>query len=112
MEKLQELFELETKNDPNLIEYFKEKQEPFWKIIIAGTIVAGIHLRNIKNEEEKIELEKNPYNEKQLDMINLYSMLEETKEKIQRYVDLYIVEEEEEEEMENKTKDKEYECEL
>ena len=94
MAELKKLFELETKDNPYLIEYFREKQVTFWNISVAGTIVAGINLRNLKNGAENMELEKNPYNEKQNDMINCYSMLEETIEKIERYVELNIEEEE------------------
>ena len=81
------------------VEIFKEDniKGRFSSIMVAGTILGGIELRNIWRDNGKLEGEKEifPYNEEQIRMIDKYDRLQETLDKIEHYAE-YILEDEEE----------------
>lgn len=99
MQKLRIDFEKNTINDKKLVEIFKEDniKGRFSSIMVAGTILGGIELRNIWRDNGKLEGEKEifPYNEEQIRMIDKYDRLQETLDKIEHYAE-YILENEEE----------------
>lgn len=99
MNKLRYEFEQDTGADEKLAEYFKndDPKDRFKSIMVAGTILGGIQLRNIWRENGKLDDEKEefPYNEKQIEMIHKYNRLEETMDKLVYYAE-YIFEDEEE----------------
>ena|GEM_PF-2284729 len=102
MQKLRIDFEKNTINEINdkkLVEIFKEDniKGRFSSIMVAGTILGGIELRNIWRDNGKLEGEKEifPYNEEQIRMIDKYDRLQETLDKIEHYAE-YILENEEE----------------
>lgn len=99
MKKLRYEFEQDTGADEKLVEHFKDDdpKDRFKSIMIAGTILGGIQLRNLWRENGKLDGEKEeiPYNEKQIKMIDKYNRLEETLDKLVYYAE-YIFEDEEE----------------
>lgn len=99
MQKLRIDFEKNTINDKKLVEIFKEDniKGRFSSIMVAGTILGGIELRNIWRDNGKLEGEKEifPYNEEQIRMIDKYDRLQEALDKIEHYAE-YILEDEEE----------------
>lgn len=99
MKKLRYEFEQDTGADEKLVEHFKDNapKDRFKSIIVAGTILGGIQLRNIWRENGKLDDEKEefPYNEKQIEMIHKYNRLEETLDKLEYYAE-FIFEDEEE----------------
>ena len=58
--------------------------------MVAGTILAGIDVRNLQRENNNLDGEKEeyPYNKEQIRMIDLYSRFEKTLESAERYVEL------------------------
>lgn len=99
MKKLRYEFEQDTGADEKLIEHFQDddSKDRFKSIMVAGTILGGIQLRNIWRENGKLDGEKEdfPYNEKQIEMIHKYNRLEETLDKLEYYAE-FIFEDEEE----------------
>lgn len=105
MQRLRIDFEKNTINDKKLVEIFKEDNTKgrFSSIMVAGTILAGIELRNTWRDNGKLEGEKEifPYNKEQIKMIDKYNRMQETLEKIEWYVEYCLPNEEiEEEELE------------
>ena len=99
MKTLREEFRNNTISDEKLLDHFKDDnpKDRFSSIMVAGTILGGIQLRNIWRENGKLdgEKEKLPYNEKQIEMIDKYNRLEETLNKLEHYAE-FIFEDEEE----------------
>ena len=105
MQRLRIDFEKNTINDKKLVEIFKEDNTKgrFSSIMVAGTILGGIELRNIWRDNGKLEGEKEifPYNKEQIKMIDKYNRMQETLEKIEWYAEYCLPNEEiEEEELE------------
>lgn len=105
MQRLRIDFEKNTINDKKLVEIFKEDNTKgrFSSIMVAGTILAGIELRNTWRDNGKLEGEKEifPYNKEQIKMIDKYNRMQETLEKIEWYTEYCLPNEEiEEEELE------------
>lgn len=105
MQRLRIDFEKNTINDKKLVEIFKEDNTKgrFSSIMVAGTILAGIELRNTWRDNGKLEGEKEifPYNKEQIKMIDKYNRMQETLEKIEWYAEHCLPNEEiEEEELE------------
>lgn len=105
MHNLRDDFEKDTTNDKKLLEYFNDNNTKarFSSIIVAGTILGGIELRNIWRDNGKLEGEKEvfPYSEKQIKMIDQYNRLQETLDKVEWYAEHCLTNEElEEEELE------------
>ncbi len=100
MKKLRQDFKNNTLNDKKLSEYFKEDnlRDRFSSILVAGTILAGIELRNNWRENGKLEGEKEefPYNEKQIEMIDRYNELQDILDKVEFYAQINSFEDEEE----------------
>ena len=100
MEILKIDFKDDTLNDKKLLEHFKEDnpKNRFSSILVAGTILGGIQLRNIWRENGKLDGEKEvfPYNEKQIKMIDRYNELQNVLDKVERYVETTLFEEEDE----------------
>ena len=104
MKELREEFRLNTISDQHLLEHFKDDnpKDRFSSIMVAGSILGGIQLRNIWRENGKLDGEKEvfPYNEKQIEMIDKYNRLEKTMDSLIEYAEfIYDGEEEEEEEL-------------
>lgn len=99
MKALREEFRNSTISDENLREYFKDDdpKDRFSSIMVAGTILGGIQLRNLWRENGKLNDEKEvfPYNENQIKMINKYQRLEETLENLEYYAEFYFEDTEE-----------------
>lgn len=105
MKRLRIDFEKNTINDKKLVEIFKEDntKDRFSSIMVAGTTLAGIELRNTWRDNGKLEGEKEifPYNKEQIKMIDKYNRMQETLEKIEWYAEYCLPNEEiEEEELE------------
>lgn len=105
MHNLRDDFEKDTTNDKKLLEYFNDNNTKarFSSIIVAGTILGGIELRNIWRDNGKLDGEKEvfPYSEKQIKMIDQYNRLQETLDKVEWYAEHCLTNEElEEEELE------------
>ncbi|MGN1299627.1 MAG: hypothetical protein ACI4UE_06580 [Candidatus Scatovivens sp.] len=87
MEKLRYEFKQSTINDKKLQEHFKNDKptDRFSDIMIAGTIIGGIDLRNLQRNMGNLdgEEEKFPYNEEQLKMIDRYIELEHRQEELE-----------------------------
>ena len=75
MDKLREEFRINTISDSHLLEHFKDDdpKDRFSSIMVAGTILGGIQLRNIWRENGNLDGEKEvfPYNKKQVEMIEI-----------------------------------------
>lgn len=99
MKKLREEFRENTIIDKKLLEHFKgdDPKDRFSSIMIAGSILGGIQLRNIWRENGNLDGEKEvfPYNEKQIEMIHKYNRLQKTLDKLEYYAE-FIFEDEEE----------------
>lgn len=97
MNKLREDFKRNVSNDKKLVEHFKNNNS-FTSIMVAGTILGGIDLRNMQRENDKLngKMEKYPYNAEQIQMIDKYNRLQDTIDKIERFVELNYIENEEE----------------
>lgn len=99
MKALREEFRSNTMSDVNLLEHFKDDnfKDRFSSIMVAGSILGGIQLRNIWRENGKLDGEKEvfPYNDEQIKMIDKYNRLQETMDKLQYYAE-FIFEDEEE----------------
>ena len=91
MQDLKEDFEMITENDSNLIEHFKDtsSKDTFSSIMVAGTILGGIELRNLQRENGKLDGEKEvfPYNKEQIKLIDRYNKLQETIDKMEQYAE-------------------------
>jgi len=78
MNIVKEMFKELTSKDDKLRKYFKDTplSQMYSDIRIAGSIVAGINLRNIKNLAHKINVvEEIPYSEEQEKLIEKYEDL-------------------------------------
>jgi len=99
MKKLRFEFEQDASADEKLVEHFKndEPKDRFKNIIVAGTILGGIQLRNIWRENGKLDGEKEefPYSEKQIQMIDKYNRLQKTLDKLEYYAEFVFEDEEE-----------------
>lgn len=100
MKELREEFRINTISDENLLEHFKDDnpRDRFTSIMVAGSILGGIQLRNIWRKNGKLldgEKEEFPYNEEQIKMIDKYNRLERTLDKLEYYAE-FIFEDEEE----------------
>ncbi|MDO5555717.1 MAG: hypothetical protein Q4G09_03435 [Clostridia bacterium] len=97
MDKLRKDFKENVSNDKKLVEHLKNN-DSFTSIMVAGTILGGIDLRNMQRENDKLngEVEKYPYNEEQIQMIDKYNRLQDTIDKIERFAELNNLEDEEE----------------
>lgn len=99
MKKLREEFEKNTIEDKKLLEHFKDDdpKKRFTSIMVAGTILGGIQLRNLWRKNGKLDGEKEvfPYDNKQVMMIRKYNRLEETLDNLEHYAE-FIYEDEEE----------------
>ena len=106
MDKLRDQFEKSSSNDKKLSDYFNNsnnKPRTYTNIVVAGVILAGIDVRNLQRENNNLdgEMEKYPYNEEQLKMIDRYDRLDDTLQKIEQYMEMnYTQEESFEDEME------------
>lgn len=100
MKKLRLDFKNNTLNDKKLSEYFKEDnpRDRFSSILVAGTILGGIELRNNWRDNSKLEGEKEefPYNEKQIEMIDRYNELQDILDQVEWYAETTVFEDEEE----------------
>lgn len=100
MKKIRKEFKENTITDKKLLEHFKDDnpKDRFSSIMVAGTILGGIQLRNLWRENGKLldgEKEVFPYNKEQIDMIHKYNRLERTLDKLEYYAE-FIFEDEEE----------------
>ena len=99
IKELREQFRKNTLSDEKLLEHFKndDPKDRFSSIMVAGSILGGIQLRNICRENGNLDGEKEefPYNEKQVEMIHKYNRLERTIDKLEYYAE-FIFEDEEE----------------
>lgn len=84
IEKLRSEFESITIKDKKLQEYFKNSRYRYFDIMVAGTIIGGIDVRNLQrdlgNRDDKQE--QNPYNEEQIKMIDRFTELEHRQEEL------------------------------
>ena len=91
MQDVKEDFKMITENDSNLIEHFKDtsSKDTFSNIMVAGTILGGIELRNLQRENGKLDGEKEvfPYNKEQIKLIDRYNKLQETIDKMEQYAE-------------------------
>lgn len=94
MEKLRYEFKQSTINDKKLQEHFKNDKptDRFSDIMIAGTIIGGIDLRNLQRDMGNLdgEEEKFPYNEEQLKIIDRYIELEHRQEELENNAEEYM----------------------
>lgn len=99
MKTLREEFRSNTMSDEKLLEYFKDDnpKDRFSSIMVAGSILGGIQLRNIWRKNGKLdgEREEFPYSKEQIELIDKYNRLEETLNKLEHYAE-FIFEDEEE----------------
>lgn len=97
MEKLKKNFRENTSQDEELKKHFENDnpKDRYQSIMVAGTILAGIDVRNLQRENNNLDGEKEeyPYNKEQIRMIDLYSRFEKTLESAERYVELNYEEE-------------------
>lgn len=86
MQTLKNEFKQSTLNDKKLLEHFKNDKptDRFSDIMVAGTILGGIDLRNFQRELGNLdgEEEQFPYNEEQIKMIDRYIELEHRQEEM------------------------------
>lgn len=87
MKYLSEMFSQNTLQDKNLLDHFREDKpkDRFSRISIAGTILAGIDLRNLQRENNNLsgEKEEYPYTKEQIKMIDRYMELENEQERLE-----------------------------
>lgn len=99
MQLLRKEFEKNTKLDKKLAEDFKNNDCMcrYTSILVAGSILGGIQLRNICRENGKLNdsKERIPYNEKQIEMIDQYNSLQNILDRLEYYAE-YIFEDEKE----------------
>ena len=88
LESLRTEFKENTIKDKELLEHFKNDNPPyrFTNILVAGSILAGIEVRNIQREAVNLKGEKEefPYTEEQTKMIDRYNELEKRQEDLER----------------------------
>lgn len=92
MDKLRNEFREKTSQDEQLAKHF-ENDNPknrYQSIMVAGSILGGIDIRNLQREDKNLEGEKEeyPYSKEQIKMIDLYNRLENTMEKAEQYIDI------------------------
>ena len=89
MEILRYEFKESTIADRRLHEHFKNSQDSFTNIRVAGTILGGIQLRNKQRENGflKGEKEKFPYTPEQIKMIDRYCELETKQEELSEQIE-------------------------
>lgn len=91
MEKLRYEFKQSTINDTKLQEHFKDDTptDRFSDIMVAGTIIGGIDLRNFQRELGNLNgnEEQFPYNEEQIKMIDRYIELEHRQEELDNEIE-------------------------
>ena len=96
MNRLKFEFKQNTINDKNLQEHFKNNNQVdrFSDIMVAGTILGGIELRNEqrKNNNLKGEKEEFPYTKEQVKMIERYYELERKQEELGNQIEENIEE--------------------
>lgn len=101
MDKLRKDFEERTLKDPSLVEHFKNgnSKNSFSNIMVAGTILGGIDLRNSQREHNNLdgEIEKYPYSKEQIKMIDKYYSLQKRLDELEKYLETNIEIEDEEE---------------
>ena len=88
LESLRIEFKANTIKDKQLLEHFKDDNPPyrFTSILVAGTILGGIEMRNLQRDAGNLkgEKEKFPYTEEQIKMIDRYNELERRQEELER----------------------------
>lgn len=91
MQSLRKEFKENTLSDKKLQEHFKDDKpnKRFSDIMIAGTILGGIDLRNFQRDLGNLngEEEPFPYNEEQIKMIDRYIELEHRQEELENIVE-------------------------
>lgn len=92
MDKLRKEFREITSQDKELEKHF-ENDNPknrYQSIMVAGTILGGIDLRNLRRENGNLsgEKEEYPYNKEQIKLIDSYHKFERTLEDLERYAEL------------------------
>lgn len=91
MEKLRNEFKQSTINDKKLQEHFKNDNptDRFSDIMVAGTIIGGIDLRNFQRELGNLngQEEEFPYNEEQIKMIDRYIELQHRQEELDNEIE-------------------------
>lgn len=91
MQSLRKEFKENTLSDKKLQEHFKDDKptKRFSDIMVAGTILGGIDLRNFQKDlgNLKGEEEQFPYNEEQIKMIDRYIELEHRQEELENIVE-------------------------
>jgi len=96
MEKLRYEFKQSTINDTKLQEHFKDDTptDRFSDIMVAGTILGGIDLRNFQRELGNFngKEEEFPYNEEQIKMIDRYIELQSRQEELDNEIEENIEE--------------------
>lgn len=85
MSELKQKFRELTENDETLKSHFKNN-EKFTEIMVAGTILAGIELRNLQRENNNLEgeLEHSPFSAEMEKLIDQYTELEKEVEDIEK----------------------------
>ena len=101
--KLRKEFREITSKDKKVKEYFEKENviNGYTNILVAGAILGRIELTNLQKENNNLEgeIEKFPYNKKQIEMIDKYYRLLRTLEIIDNYMENgYFIEEDEIEE--------------
>lgn len=91
MQSLRKEFKENTLSDKKLQEHFKDDKpnKRFSDIMIAGTTLGGIDLRNFQRDLGNLngEEEPFPYNEEQIKMIDRYIELEHRQEELENIVE-------------------------
>lgn len=91
MQSLRKEFKENTLSDKKLQEHFKDDKptKRFSDIMVAGTILGGIDLRNFQRDLGNLngEEEQFPYNEEQIKMIDRYIELEHRQEELENIVE-------------------------
>ena len=97
MENLKKDFRENTSQDVELKKHFENDnlKDRYQSIMVAGTILAGIDVRNLQRENNNLDGEKEeyPYNKDQIRMIDLYSRFDKPLAAAERYVELNYEEE-------------------
>ncbi len=81
---VKERFRKLTQNNRQLIQHFKGDTR-FTNVMVAGTILAGIELRNLQRENKNLEgeLERSPFSSEMEELIDEYAKLEKELEEIE-----------------------------